>query len=106
MATTPVTGYCTFHTTRESEVPQPTVRVHFWERRLSGSARRTQVAADAWHPAIRLPSRMLLCIEPRPSLRSEDPVGITLAGPTGSLFLRGGENGCREGGAPAEPRIA
>src|SRR4051812_48863821 len=53
-----------------------TARVQLWERRLSGTARRTQIAADALPiPAIRLSSRMMLCIEPRPSLRTEDPVG-------------------------------
>jgi hypothetical protein len=68
------------------------VRVQIWERRLSGSARRTQVAVDASPiPAIRLFSRMMRCIEPRPSLRSEDPVGIPSQGQPGPYFLRVGQ---------------
>lgn len=87
MATMPVTGYCTFHTTRERRCREPAARVQLWERRLSGSARRT--TSSRWSmaiPAIRLSSRMMLCSEPRPSLQTEDPVGIPLAGPTGSFF--------------------
>ena len=40
--------------------------------------------ADSRHPPV---SRMMLCIEPRPSLRSEDPVGIPSQGQPGPYFL-------------------
>src|SRR4051794_25833420 len=109
MATMPVTGYCTFHTTREMRYRGRAVRVQLWERRLSGSARRTQVAVGAPPiPAIRLQSRMMLCIEPRPSLRSEDRVGIPSQGQRGLYFWlfskhRGGRGSRR---AALEPTLA
>src|SRR4051812_5757066 len=100
MATMPVTGYCTFHTTRESKVPRRvpgtkmpdagrvdgtgTTLGETLVRLGSPDSTSRRCIADSRHPPV---SRMMRCIEPRPSLRFEDPVGITLAGPTGSLFF-------------------
>jgi hypothetical protein len=70
------------------EVPRPsgtgTTLGETLVRLGSPDASSRRCTADSRHPPI---SRMMLCIEPRPSLRSEDPVGIPLAGPTGSLFF-------------------
>src|SRR5215213_197041 len=99
MATRPVTGYCTFHTTREMRYRDRHWRQSRMPGRVDGTgttlgetlvrlgspdASSRRCIADSRHPPV---SRMMLCIEPRPSLRSEDPVGIPLAGPTGSLFF-------------------
>src|SRR3954453_10506400 len=90
MATMPVTGYCTFHTTREREVPRPsgtgTTLGETLVRLGSPDASSRRCTADSRHPPI---SRMMLCIEPRPSLRSEDPVGIPSQGQPGPYFFVG-----------------
>src|SRR3954453_5780163 len=102
MATMPVTGYCTFHTTREREVlrrapgtrspdagPVDGTGTTLGEtlvRLGSPDATSRRCTADSRHPPV---SRMMLCIEPRPSLRSEDPVGIPSQGQPGPYFFVG-----------------
>src|SRR5215471_13454231 len=88
MATTPVTGYCTFHEAREIEVPWPNGtgttlgETLVWLGSPDTSSRRC--TADSRHPPPE-PDDAVHRAAAVPPIRG--PGWHTLAGPTGSLFF-------------------
>ena len=88
MATTPVTGYCTFHEAREIEVPWPngtgTTLGETLVRFGSPGTRSRRCTADSRHPPPE-PDDAVHRAAAVPPIRG--PGWHTLAGPTGSLFF-------------------